>query len=100
VWSRKDDAWLEGCVTSLEQTVEHADQHATGPEARAQLMFQRVITGWAMDALALRRRGLDRPGPRQGNSLGAAPPAMRMVYDEPTGPAPAIRWRPRSDMAA
>jgi hypothetical protein len=29
-------------------------------------MFQRVLQAWAVDALALRRRGLDRPCSRDG----------------------------------
>jgi hypothetical protein len=79
--------------------VPHADQERS-PQEKAQQMFQRVITGWAMDALSLRRRGLDRPGQRQGTGACTAPPAMRMVYDDGTGPTPAIRWRPPADMAA
>lgn len=34
------------------------------PCAAARRMFERVLTGWAMDVLALRRRGLDLPGYR------------------------------------
>ena len=44
------------------------DQSPRTPAA-VQEMFQRVITGWAMDALALRRRGLDRPTARDGAVL-------------------------------
>ncbi|HVU62546.1 MAG TPA: hypothetical protein VHC70_01120 [Phycisphaerales bacterium] len=33
--------------------------HEAHMNARA--MFQRVLSGWAMDVLALRRRGWDRP---------------------------------------
>lgn len=84
----------------------HADQQTT-PEARAQAMFQRVITHWAMDALSLRRRGLDRPSVRDGTGLWVSPPAppraLRLASDHEPGPAPAIRWRPpprRPDIAA
>lgn len=43
-------------------------------ERQARVMFERILTGWAMDVLALRRRGLDRPGSRPGRGLPAAPP--------------------------
>jgi hypothetical protein len=77
-----------------------AHDQLTTPEARAQAMFQRVITHWAMDALSLRRRGLDRPTEREGTGLWAAPPELRIAHDDQPGPAPAIRWRPRPDIAA
>jgi hypothetical protein len=34
---------------------------ASMAEAEARRLFQRVLAGWAMDVLALRRAGLDRP---------------------------------------
>jgi len=37
----------------------------------ARAMFQRVLSGWATDVLALRRRGWDRPCMRL--NAGAAP---------------------------
>lgn len=44
------------------------------PCALARLMFERVLTRWAMDVLSLRRHGLDRPGHREiGPGLVAAP---------------------------
>jgi hypothetical protein len=76
----------------------HADQHSS-PQASAQAMFQRVITGWAMDALSLRRRGLDRPSERSGTGLWLTPGPLR-VTEERSWSVPAIRWRPRSDIAA
>jgi hypothetical protein len=49
-------------------------------------MFQRVLAAWAVDALSLRRRGLDRPGSR-----GAAQPNG---HAERLSAAPARRvWR-------
>lgn len=69
-------------------------------EEKAQAMFQRMVMHWAVDALSLRKRGLDRPSHRQGTSLGLAPGSMRIVYDDRPGPAPAIRWRPPADLAA
>jgi hypothetical protein len=38
----------------------------TGREAviNAKAMFQRVVASWAVDVLALRKRGWDRPGYR------------------------------------
>ena len=51
-----------------------------------QIMFQRMLTGWAMDALALRRRGLDRPGRRTCAGLAQPIPgrhqAMRRLEAE------------------
>jgi hypothetical protein len=72
-----------------------------GPDARAQSMFQRVVTGWAMDALSLRRRGLDRPSSRSGRGLGIVPGRVDAeAWAIQPGPAPLIRWRPPSDLAA
>ena len=64
-------------------------------------MFQKVLTGWAMDALALRRRGLDRPSSREGAGLALTRPERaedsRMIY----APAePAITWRTGHGKAA
>ena len=66
-----------------------------------QEMFQKVLTGWAMDALSLRRRGLDRPSSRECAGLALTRPEhrddARMVY----APAePAITWRAGRDKAA
>jgi hypothetical protein len=36
------------------------------PSGTTRAMFQRTLAGWAMDLLELRRRGLDRPGRRDG----------------------------------
>lgn len=36
----------------------------------ARSMYRRVLSGWAIDAARLRRRGLDRPSRRAGNGLG------------------------------
>jgi hypothetical protein len=83
-------------------------QHARKPtppakaHIEAQFMFQRVVTGWAMDALALRRAGLDRPSVRRGRSLGLIPGRTDAPRGLGTGvgTTPAIRWRPPSDLAA
>lgn len=48
------------------------------PTATARRMFERVLTGWAMDVLSLRRRGLDRPGYR----LGCGMPPAATIGDE------------------
>ena len=44
-------------------TAEHRPCRA---EVEVRRMFQRTLGGWAMDLLALRRAGLDRPGRRAG----------------------------------
>lgn len=51
---------------------------APGPAA-AKEMFARVLRSWAMDALSLRRRGLDRPSFRRGawGCAGTIAPATR-----------------------
>lgn len=36
----------------------------------ARSMYRRVLSGWAIDAARLRRRGLDQPSRRSGNGLG------------------------------
>ena len=43
---------------------------AVGSDARSEVraMFQRVLAAWAVDALSLRRRGLDRPCSRDGRA--------------------------------
>lgn len=43
----------------MDETVYSFEAERAVFEARA--MFQRVLTGWAMDVLALRREGLDTP---------------------------------------
>jgi hypothetical protein len=75
------------------------NRHKTAQD-EAKVMFQRVVTGWAMDALSLRRRGLDRPSVREGTGLWVTPGRLRMVCDQPAKPGPMIRWRPRPDIAA
>ena len=42
-------------------------------EQQARLMFGRYLRNWASDALELRRRGLDRPGPRTNPASDHAP---------------------------
>jgi hypothetical protein len=37
-------------------------------------MFDRVLRGWAMDVLSLRRHGLDRPGYRTARDAAPAAP--------------------------
>lgn len=49
--------------------------------AAAHAMFNRVLAPWAMDLLALRKRGLDRPGSRPGRGLFAADPPRRDTLD-------------------
>lgn len=44
-------------------------------EHLARMMFERILTGWAMDVLSLQRRGLDVPGARAASGRPAAPPA-------------------------
>jgi hypothetical protein len=38
----------------------------TPPDPAGARMFQRVLSSWALDALRLRRSGLDRPVAREG----------------------------------
>jgi len=38
---------------------------------RVRALHQRTLRNWAMDALSLRRRGLDRPGLRAASSPAA-----------------------------
>lgn len=62
--------------------MQYARCQAVEAEALAQAMFRRVLTGWAMDLLALRRSGLDRPGPRSGSAMRALAPEQGM-HDGP-----------------
>jgi hypothetical protein len=81
--------------------VQHARNasHPAQAHIAAQSMFHRVVTGWAMDTLALRRQGLDRPSARGAKAAGITPGRVDRMVITP-GPAPAIRWRPPSDLAA
>jgi hypothetical protein len=81
--------------------VQHARNASQPAQAhiQAQSMFHRVVTGWAMDTLALRRQGLDRPSAREGHGPGLTPGRVARLMINP-GPTPAIRWRPPSDLAA
>ena len=65
---------------------------AAGTEPRehdvmVRAMFQRVLAAWAIDALSLRRRGLDRPGSR--GAAQASDPAGRLS----AAPARRVGWR-------
>ncbi|MBL9031186.1 MAG: hypothetical protein JNM80_05715 [Phycisphaerae bacterium] len=51
------------------------DAAPVGPEA-ARAMYRHMLTGWVMDALELRRRGLDRPTRRDGADLPLGPSSM------------------------
>jgi hypothetical protein len=53
-------------------------------------MYRRVLAGWAMDALSLRRRGLDRPCSRDG--LAPVGPGRDGPADRRGDPAPGIGW--------
>jgi hypothetical protein len=81
--------------------VQHARNASQPAQAHieAQSMFHRVVTGWAMDTLALRRSGLDRPSARDSHAPGLVPGQVERLVIRP-GPSPAIRWRPPSDLAA
>jgi hypothetical protein len=52
---------------------EHAQSCAA--EQQAKRMFRAVLAPWAMDLMALRRRGLDRPGRRYACGLVLRPAA-------------------------
>ena len=70
-------------------------------EAAARRLYQRVVTGWALDALSLRRRGLDRPCVR-GIGPGPVAPGMVLpaaVLERPLSAAERIRWGSRRDAA-
>ena len=49
----------------------------------AKAMFQRVLSGWASDVLALRRRGWDKPCLRLCAGGGIAAPAPRSHSGSP-----------------
>jgi|GEM_PF-6414605 len=60
----------------------HERQNSTAADARANIdavrearaIYQRVLAGWAMDVLELRREGLDRPSMRcTGETLPMTP---------------------------
>jgi hypothetical protein len=44
--------------------------------AGARQMYQRVLAGWAMDLLTLRRAGLDQPGRRGAWARGGVAPEL------------------------
>lgn len=44
----------------------HAAGQRRSSDDPVHAMYRRVLAGWAMDALSLRRRGLDRPSSRDG----------------------------------
>jgi hypothetical protein len=50
--------------------VVHAIQQ---PDDRTREMFRRYLSGWAMDLMDLRRRGLDRPCRRPGSDSAVCP---------------------------
>ena len=54
-------------------------------------MFQRMLTGWAMDTLALRRRGLDRPCRRTCAGAAQPLPGRRDLTPEPASRRGPIR---------
>ena len=70
-------------------------------QAQSRAMFARVLSGWTLDLLELRRTGLIVPGARDG----APDPAMPFPREEnltltdarwPARPAAALpRWKPQ-----
>ncbi len=56
-----------------------AHAHVDGPVSvdMAKAMFQRTLTGWASDVLALRKRGWDKPCLRLG--MRVATPVRRVA---------------------
>src|SRR5436305_15192458 len=52
-------------------------------------LFRRYLSGWAMDLLELRRRGLDRPCMRDG--AGAGPVSPGHTSDHDSGSPGALR---------
>jgi hypothetical protein len=88
------EATQRGRATGRSLSVVHNQPHRREASQAVQEMFQRVLTGWAMDALSLRRRGLDRPTSRECAGLALARPGpaddSRRVY-APVDPA--ITWR-------
>lgn len=66
-------------------------------------MFHGVLSGWAMDALRLRKRGLDVPSARGPSRTFASPSGERTPGDESWRVDDALRhpaWREARDRAA
>ena len=63
-------------------------------QAQTRAMFTRVVSGWAMDLLELRRTGLIVPSAREG----VADPVMPSAEDH--GPLTLDRFWPTRDVAA
>jgi hypothetical protein len=56
---------LGGPRTEARQVlISPATTFAEAPVMNARAMFQRVLSSWAVDVLALRKKGLDRPSLR------------------------------------
>lgn len=72
----------------------YARSSALWIEDQARAMYRRVLSGWAMDALTLRRKGLDRPCARKGSRRHALMPG------ETGGPLDDRRWTPAGAEAA
>jgi hypothetical protein len=69
---------MEGRATGRSLSVVHqVETHDVTGDVQA--MFQRMLTGWAMDALSLRRRGLDRPCRRTCAGVAQAIPGRHQT---------------------
>ncbi len=70
-------------------------------EDQTRAMFTRVLSGWAMDLLELRRTGLIVPGARDGSGEAVMPAwpgdqsgPLTMDRCWPADARSALRWRP------
>jgi len=79
----------------------HAAEQRPALSDPVRAMYRRVITGWAMDALSLRRNGLDRPCERM-NLEPVRPGQGRGVLEcgRRLAAPPVIGWRQDMDQSA
>jgi hypothetical protein len=87
----------DGKEPAVLYTAKQDPQQELSVEQQVKAMFHRVIASWASDALALRRRGLDRPSTREGNGAPVAPAAFGGDWSERRYcDLPPIRWMPQT----
>jgi hypothetical protein len=73
-------------------------------ETQTKAMFTRVLSGWALDLLELRRSGLIVPGQREGTPDLVTPdfgdrPSLNHSLRWRSDVASALRWRPQRSAA-
>lgn len=90
---------MRSCQALRENAVRRIHPTSQAVQAAESRLFQRFLTTWAQDCLALSRRGLDRPIARPGKGvIGRSASALSL--ERPAEDLSMIHWNPGVPEAA